>query len=112
MTFSEFTYVFTTVFLPVAIVGYMLLMSKLSDSPETISDFGLGSILILAVLLFCNQQVPEKVAQAYQISVLVVNYLVTALSVAIIAVLMVKAQTKQRVIAFHKEKSTLAVHKR
>lgn len=111
MTFSEFTYVFTTVFLPVLIVGYMLLMSKLSNSPETTSDFGLGSTIILLVLMFCNQQVPEKVAQAYQVSVLVVNYSVTILSIAVIVILMAKAQAKRHVVVLQKEKSGFAVHK-
>lgn len=106
-TFSDFTYVFTTIFLPVVIDGYMFFICEISGHSDASHDFGLGSIVLLLALNFCNQQVPERVAQTYQISALIINYTITTLSVAIVMILMLKAQTNQHAIAIKKEKSKL-----
>lgn len=106
-TFSDFTYVFTTIFLPVVIDGYMFFICEISGHSDASHDFGLGSIVLLLALNFCNQQVPERVAQTYQISALIINYTITTLSVAIVMILMLKAQTNQHIIAIKKEKSKL-----
>lgn len=92
MGFQEFTYIFTTIILPVLCVGYMFFLKLEHKAIETINDY--GGLLVLGLLgfLVCAPQVPEKIVEAYQIPVQVINLAVSLTSIAIIGIIVLQAK--------------------